>query len=144
MTGANPRDLQAVCDDRRAATEAVIALGRDVLAAIEKQPPERHDPESLVWSSYSLAQVYAYLGQMAKATALLENARDIVAKQRPRPVPGRSLDVRGAGWHLRDAARRTRELRHAPQRLAVHLPCRRRRPARASMCTRNRPADPAG
>ena len=82
LTNANPRFLEAVCEDRKAAIDAAVATGIAVLAALEKQPPASRDPAKVVWGSIALAQTYAYLGQMAKSTALLETARDIVAKSK--------------------------------------------------------------
>ena len=79
LTGANPRDLQAVCEDRKQAIDAAFTGGIADLAALEKQPVDTRDPAEVVWSSFALAQTYWYLGQMGKATALLEKARDIVA-----------------------------------------------------------------
>ena len=80
LTGANPRDLEAVCEDRKQAIDAAFTGGIADLAALEKQPADTRDLAEVVWSSFALAQTYSYLGQMGKATALLEKARDIVAE----------------------------------------------------------------
>ncbi len=80
LTSANPRDLQAVCEDRKGAIDAAVTGGIADLAALEKQPAGIRDPAEVVKSSFELAQTYSYLGQMRKATALLEKARDIVAQ----------------------------------------------------------------
>ena len=88
LTGANPRDLQAVCEDRKEAIDAAVAGGIADLAALEQQPAGTRDSAEVVWSSFALAQTYSYLGQMGKATALLEKARDIVAGAKE---PGRFM-----------------------------------------------------
>src|SRR6476646_3600618 len=67
LTGANPRDLQAVCEDRKSAIDTAVAVGVGDLAALEKLPAGSRDPADVVWSSIMLAQTCSYLGRMGRS-----------------------------------------------------------------------------
>src|SRR4029078_2821401 len=64
LTGANPRDLQAVCEDRKSAIDAAVTVGVGDLAALEKLPAGSRDPADIVWGAFMLAETYCHLAQM--------------------------------------------------------------------------------
>ena len=79
LTTANPRDLSAVCEERKTAEEAARDFQQRHLRSLEGQAPAGRDLTDVVWTRHDLAQLRAYDGRMPEAVEHLAAARAIAA-----------------------------------------------------------------
>jgi hypothetical protein len=75
----DPKNLQSLCDERKAAERDALQYEADRVHEIERLPAGQRDLNGYLAALSTLAQVHAYSGDMANTTAVLENARAVVS-----------------------------------------------------------------
>ena len=70
----DPRDLQGICDEKRAAESNSRSAEERVLRELNAVPASEGNPIDYIFSLHSLAQLHAYAGEMAESIALLRTA----------------------------------------------------------------------